>query len=342
MSKLNWSDILVSDPTAWLLEEDNPSVRYFTLVDILDKPLENREVVKAKRNIMKKGVVPKILDKQKEGGYWEKAEDFYIRTKFKGTVWQMIILAELGANVEDERVRRACEFVLDMSQDRKSGGFSYQGTKKGGGFHSGVIPCLTGNMIWSLIRLGYLNDPRIKNGINWISDYTRHDDGVDHKLHGWPYEKKEMCWGKHTCHLTVVKALKALAEIPEERRSSKLKSVIEQAVEYLLKHHLYKRSHNLDIIAKPKWVKLGFPWMWDTDVLEMLLILTRLGYRDNRMKEAVNLVISKQNAEGRWILENTYNGRFQVNIEQKGKPSKWITMNALRTLKQLDNLLETL
>jgi len=95
MSKLNWKEILLSDPTNWLLEEDNPSVRFFTLVDILDKPLNNRKIIQAKRDIMKTGVVPEILNKQKEGGYWEKAEDFYVRAKFRGTVWQMIILAEL-------------------------------------------------------------------------------------------------------------------------------------------------------------------------------------------------------------------------------------------------------
>ena len=121
MSKLSWRDIPLSDSIDWLLEEDNPSVRFFTLVDILDKPPENREVVKAKQNIMKDGVVPKILAKQKEGGYWEKAEDFYIRTKFKGTVWQMIILAELGADGKDEKIQKTCEFVLNMSQDRESG-----------------------------------------------------------------------------------------------------------------------------------------------------------------------------------------------------------------------------
>jgi hypothetical protein len=340
MSKINWRDVLVSDPIDWLLEEDNPSVRFFTLVDILDKPLKNREVIQAKRDIMKTGVVPEILNKQKKGGYWEKAEDFYIRTKFRGTVWQMIILAELGADGKDKRIQKTCEFVLEMSQDRKSGGFAYKGTKKGGGFHSGVIPCLTGNMVWSLIRFGYIDDSRVRQSIDWIADYTRYDDGMDHKLQGWPYEKQEACWGKHTCHLTVVKALKALAEIPDEKRSSKLKRVIEQGVEYLLKHHLFKRSHNLNMIAKPKWTKLGFPWMWDTDVLEMLLILTRLGYQDNRMKEAIDLVISKQDIKGRWILENTYNGRFQVNIERKGKPCKWITMNALRTIKQAESLLD--
>ncbi len=62
-------------------------------------------------------------------------------------------------------------------------------------------------------------------------------------------------------------------------------------------------------------------------------VLTKLGYRDKRMQEAIDVIISKQNNNGRWIMERTFNGRFQVNIEHKGKPSKWITLNALRTLK---------
>jgi len=337
-SKPNWRDFLVSDPTDWLLEEDNPSVRFFTLIDILEKPYEDPEVMRARKNIMQTGIVPRILAKQKEGGYWETAEDFYIRTKFKGTVWQLIILAELGADGNDKMIQRACEFILEWSQDRLSGGFAYRGSKKGGGFHSGVIPCLTGNMIWSLLRFGYHDDLRVKQGIKWIADHTRFDDGVDVRLRGWPYAKREACWGKHTCHLTVVKALKALAEIPKEKRESDVKRTIEQGADYLLKHRLFKRSHNLERVAKPKWLKLGFPWMWDTDVLEMLVILTTLGYRDPRMQEALELIRSKQDADGRWLLENTYNGRFQVNIERKGKPSKWITLNALKILKRAQNI----
>ena len=75
--------------------------------------------------------------------------------------------------------------------------------------------------------------------------------------------------------------------------------------------------------------------MYQTDVLEILGILTKLGYSDNRMQEAIDLVISKQDKNGRWKLENTYNDRLQVNIEQKDKVSKWITLHALRILKRL-------
>ena len=97
----------------------------------------------------------------------------------------------------------------------------------------------------------------------------------------------------------------------------------------------HKRSHDVSQIARPDWLQFGFPLMWQIDVLEVLGILTKLGYRDERMQEALDLVISKQDDQGRWKLEHTFNGRFQTNIEQKGKPSKWVTLNALLVLKRV-------
>jgi hypothetical protein len=87
----NWKSVLKADLTDWLLEEDSPSVRYFTLTDILDLPPGKPEIRKAKAAIMKKGLVPTLLAKQEAGGYWGKPEDFYIRAKYKGTVWTLII-----------------------------------------------------------------------------------------------------------------------------------------------------------------------------------------------------------------------------------------------------------
>jgi len=329
----DYQTYLRSDPTAWLLEEDNPSVRYFTLTDICGRPGNHPEVRATKKQIMQTGIVPKILAGQDPEGFWIKAESFYVRTKYKGTVWQLIILAELMADPQDPRLHKACDFILEWSQDRQSGGFSYRGTKQNGGQHSGVIPCLTGNMVWILIRLGRLEDPLVQDGIQWITTYQRCDDSIAQAPMGWPYEKFEQCWGRHTCHLGVVKALKAFAEIPPHLRNPEVQRFIQDGAEYLLKHHLYKRSHDLKKTAKPKWKRLGFPHMWDTDALEMADILLRLGYRDPRMQEAIDLIQSKQDEKGHWLLEETWNGRFQVNIEHKGKPSKWVTLLALRTLK---------
>jgi hypothetical protein len=73
----NWKSLLNADPTDWLLEEDNPSVRYLTLVDILERPASDPDVVKARRDIMVRGVVPQILAKQEEGGYWDDPENLW-------------------------------------------------------------------------------------------------------------------------------------------------------------------------------------------------------------------------------------------------------------------------
>ena len=89
------------------------------------------------------------------------------------------------------------------------------------------------------------------------------------------------------------KALKALSEIPENKRSADVRAMIEKGAEYILKHHIYKRSHDLNLVAKPGWLKFGFPLMYQTDALEILGILTKLGYRDKRMQEAIDVLISK-------------------------------------------------
>lgn len=334
----NWLNYLKADPRDWLLEEDNPSVRYLALTELASKPASKASIKKVKREIMNASPVPTILFKQNEGGYWETAEGFY-DSKYRGTVWQLLILAELYADGNDNRVKRAVEFILDWSQDRESGGFSSRGTPKGG-LHAAVIPCLTGNMVWSLLRLGYGDDSRVRKGIEWITRFQRFDDAVEKGPSGWPYER-ETCWGKHTCHMGIVKTLKALAEIPPEKRTEPVKRTIKSAAEYLLNHHIYKRSHDLNQPAKPAWLKFGFPLMWNTDALEMLGVLTDLGYQDERMQAALDLVISKQDDQGRWNLETTFNGRFQVNIEKKGKPSKWITLNALHVLKNAPERIET-
>jgi hypothetical protein len=317
----------------WLLEEENPSVRFFALRDLLGRPEGSLEVRNASRDIMTRGVVPKILDRQNADGSWAEKDKFY-RSKYKGTVWQLIVLANLGADGTDSRVRKAGESIFERSQDKESGGFSYDfGVKAGGGSHAGVIPCLTGNMVWSLIRLGYRGDERLRRAIDHIATYQRFDDGKRETLAGWPYDRFKMCYGRHSCHMGAGKALKALAEIPDEMRTPEVRRTIDLAVEYFLKHHIFKKSRALSKVSKPGWLKFGFPLMYQDDVLEILEILAKLKVKDPRLDDAVELVERKRPDDGRWILESTFNGRFVADIERKGKPSKWITLKALQVLR---------
>ena len=327
-----WTTHLKADATDWLLEKSNPSVRYLTLINILDRDSADKDVRRAREEIMKSGVVPRILDKQSDGS-WNSPGRFYV-DKYRGTAWQLIILAEHEADGRHAKIKDACEYILGCSQDPESYGFAYNqrgGTR--GGRHSEVIPCLTGNMIWSLVKLGYGKDRRVARGIDWIARYQRFDDGIDAGLTGWPYEKYEMCWGKHSCHMGVVKSLKALSVLPMARKRS-VGDAIKKGCEYLLDHRIYRQSHDPAKVSRPGWLKLQFPLMYQTDILEVAMILLDLGVKDERMQDAIDRIASKQSDQGQWSLEATFNGRFQVDIEKKGKPSKWITYRALRALKQ--------
>jgi len=280
--------------------------------------------------------VEAILAEQLPDGHWVRRDQFYT-AKYRGTVWNLVILAELGADGADPRVRAACEAVLRDAQDPDSGGFSqHRGKRAGGGLPSEVIPCLTGNMVFSLVRFGMLDDPRVRRALDWITRYQRFDDGEGEAPSGEPYDRYEMCWGRHTCHMGAVKALKALAEVPAERRTPAMQATISAGAEYLLRHHIFKRSHDLAKVSKPGWRRFSFPLMYQTDVLEILWILARLEpayLRDERAREALDLVASKADAEGRWTLQQTFNDRFVVPIETKGEPSRWVTLRALEVLR---------
>jgi hypothetical protein len=347
----NWKSYVRGNTLEWLLEDNNPSVRYYALIELIDKKPDSKEVREAQSKIMTQGIVPKILKKQNPDGYWYDLFSFYL-PKRKATLWQFYTLVDLATDVNDERIRKTCEYLLENSQHKASGAFSpnsYERLRKiskspspservlikhlgafsddlKGGI-SAVIPCLTGQMLYSLIRCGYLDDPRIQKGIDWIAKYQRFDDGVhwfgSKPPRPWPYER-EACWGKHTCHDGMVLALRALCEIPMTRRSEEVKRVIEQGSEHILKHHIYKRSHDLNQISKADWIKLGYPH--SLDFLAVLLILAKLGCKDDRIQDAIDLLISKQNKNGRWIAE-------KPGYEQKGEESKWITLNALSSLK---------
>jgi len=273
-----------------------------------------------------------------EDGSWARPERFYT-DKYRGTVWNLIILAEMRADPKNEGVKKACEFILRNSQESELGGFSYSRSAKTlSGLPESVIPCLTGNMACSLIRLGFFEDGRVQKTIDWICSYQRADDGIIEPPSGKVYERYEACWGRHSCHMGVAKSLKALTGIPESRRSKSVKAKIEQLAEYFLIHQIYKKSSDLGKVSKPGRLKFGFPLMYQTDVLELLEIFAELGIKDHRLEDAIRIVPNKRNNEGLWKMQNSFNDKILAAVEEKGKPSKWLTLRALKILKFYDEL----
>jgi hypothetical protein len=147
------------------------------------------------------------------------------------------------------------------------------------------------------------------------------------------YEKLTPCFGRHTCHMGAAKALKTLAAVPEGMRTERIREKTDELVEYFLVHRLFKKSHDPEKISKPGWLRLGFPLMYQTDILELLMIMAALGIKDRRLEDSLEVLRGKMTPEGTWIMETSNNGKMISDIEKKGSPSKWITMRALSVLE---------
>lgn len=167
--------------------------------------------------------------------------------------------------------------------------------------------------------------------LEWLVEVQNRDGG-------WlcPYMKAHIK-DKHGCFYGTIGALDAFSEVPKTSMYSEMKSVIEKGAEFLLMHRLFKADHHEFQIIKKHWLNLGFP-NFGYDILRGLSIVTKLGYvKDERLKDAFEILISKQGDDGRWVLEDSRVGnRMSVKLEQKGMQSKWITLNALRVIRRIN------
>ena len=160
---MSWKNQLRSDSLPWLLQSENPGVRYLAMRDLLDLSPDDKKLKKARKLADKEGPIAHVLSKMNEEGWWQRAGTGY-GPKYKSTVWALILLAQLGASAkEDKRVRLACKYYLD--QALSPGGQISAMTNNS---PSGTADCIQGNMLWSLMELGY-SDPRLASAYEWMA-----------------------------------------------------------------------------------------------------------------------------------------------------------------------------
>ena len=327
----DWTDRLASNPLPWLLErdEDNPGVRYFALRDLLDRPASDRDILAAKEELMRTGPVPAILDAQHPDGYWVKPVTVYY-PKYRGTVWQVLFLAQLGADKEDDRVRRGVEYVFAHSQ-AESGAFAMNGRP------SGTIHCLWGNLVRSLLDLGYWGDERLDRSIGALARSIT-GDGYEWYRRSGVQGPDFLCSANYglPCAWGAVRVLWALNSVPASGRTPAVEAAIQFCTDFLLRYDAARADYPHRERINSSWFKFGYPLGYVTDVLLNLEALAEAGCGgDPRLADAIDLVLSKQDEQGRWRMEYSYSGKMWADIEQKGKPSKWVTLRAARVLKRV-------
>ena len=323
-------------PLTWLLEPRDPPIRFHTLVDILGKSLDSPEVVQTRELISKYGPVRRIFRAQTAEGYWSPSSTCY-EPKWTAAVWPLILLSEMAVPPASN-IRRECERFLLIHQ-LENGAFacSIRGRRD-------AEPCLTGNMIRTLLVFGYEGDARVRKAISWMPK-DQQDDG------GWncDYPLRKV---KHGSYMSTIEMLWAYSEIPRQKWTRSMKASIERGVEFLLMHRLYKSDHHNWRPTKPQFTMLHFPMYYYYDVLHGLRVLAKLGYAgDERCRDALHLILSKRTPDGRWLLEGDWfrevkegelgyrKGRKTIlDIDEIAKPSKWITLNCFRALASTGDL----
>ena len=110
-----------------------------------------------------------------------------------------------------------------------------------------------------------------------------------------------------------------------------------RAEEYLLERRLLRRLSNGELVDAD-FLRFSFPTQWHYDVLRALDYFRGTGADpDPRMAEAIELVRSKEQPDGRWLLENTHRGDVHFPLEDgDGEPSRWNTLRARRVLDWYD------
>lgn len=328
---MSWESQLKADPTEWLQEPDNPSVRFYALRDLEGRSEEDVEIKEAKSAIMGSALVKTIIAAQKLGGYWEKEENMYL-PKYTATTHQLLVLAEYGATRTPE-IDKAIEHVFRFQ--RNSGHFLTELPKSEKGRNSVVKDgcCFDGNVLVYLNHFGYLEDSRTRKLLEFIYDYYDNEN-TGWKCRAFPIDPSKVF--PVNCFMGRTKLLKAFSMIPQDKRDPEMERIIDLEVEEILENLVYKYLRNPDGSRKEKagWKRFGFPLFYQADLLEVLDTLTRLGVKDERMRDSVDLVINAQQSDGKWLLKNTYNGKMWMDIEEKHKPSKWITLRAMCVLNK--------
>lgn len=321
---------------AWLLEKENPEVRYLALRDLVQAPFEDEELKAARKAAHQQGPISFILEKMSSEGFWQKPGPGY-GPKYKSTVWSLMLLAQLGADIrEDERISTACTYFLD--QALASGGqIAYNGEP------SGTIDCLQGNMCWALQTLG-CDDPRIPSAYEWMARSVTGDGiapNTDRKApiryYAYKCAPNFACGAnnKMPCAWGAAKVMMAFGALPKQNHTPMIDKAILTGLDFFLSTDLVKAEfpNGLNDHPSRNWWKFGFPVFYVTDLLQIVEALVSLGVgKDKRLDSTVQLILDKQDAQGRWPLEYEYTGKTWRSYGKLNEPNKWVTLRVLRVL----------
>ena len=309
----------------WLLDDSEPAIRWQVMRDLTRAPAE--QVAAERARVATEGWGARLLALQGADGSWAGAA---WNRGWDSTMHVLSLLREFGLDPASDQARRAVGLVRDHVRWR---GWDWEGNWRGmdfvgNPFFAGEVePCINGQVGASGAYFGQ----DIERILGLLLGEQLPDGG-------WNCEAEN--GSTRSSFNTTICVLEALLEyeLAGGRRAAVTEARL-RGQEYLLERHLFRRRSTGEVIEQDRkggapFTRFSFPTWWHYDVLRGLEYLRRAGAQpDGRVAEAIALVESKRDGDGRWPLEHQYPGTMPVELDDGvGRPSRWITLRAMRVL----------
>jgi hypothetical protein len=296
----------------WLLDSD-PSIRWQVMRDLTDAPEDAVAAERAK--VATEGWGARLLALQGPDGQWGGrpwSQDW------TDTFHVLELLRRFGLDRASEQAERAVGLVRDGITWRDP---TFETPWADNPFFDGEVePCINGNVV--------------STGAYFGVDMTRLVDrllGEQLPDGGWNCEVEN---GAIVSSFgTTINVLEGLLE--HERAiggSNVVQAARRRGEAYMLERRLFRRKSTGEVID-PTWLRFSFPTWYHYDILRGLEYLRDAAVeRGERLEEAIAAVEGARDADGRWPLQNVYEGESHLEMEREGEPSRWNTLRALRVL----------
>jgi hypothetical protein len=299
----------------WLLDSD-PSIRWQAMRDLLGEP---DDLVAAERaRVATVGWGARLLSERGSDGQWAGGA-FFPSTPpttpgqpWTATFFTLVDLMDLGLDPDSPQARETVALVRENSRWDHDGQRFFDGE---------VEPCINGRTV----GLGAYFGEDVTGIVDRLLT-EQMDDG------GWNCEQENGAV-RGSFHTTInvlegfIRYEVAIGETTE------VTTARNRGEEYLLERRLLRRLTTGGVIDSD-WTLFSYPTRWHYDVLRGLDYLRTAGVEpDARVQEAVELVETKRERDGRWLLENTHPGNVHFHMEEEGLPSRWNTLRSMRVLE---------
>jgi hypothetical protein len=292
----------------------DPAIRWQVLRDLDQAPAA--DVDRERRLVAETGWAARLMALQDAEGTW--AGQMY-SPKWVSTTFTLLLLRQLGLPAENVRARIACGLLLDRGLFR-DGGISFGWGRS--------ETCVT-SMVLSILAAFRLDDERLERLVDHLLAEQMEDGG-------WNCRRPR--GATHASMNTTILALEAMQLYEDHRaaateRLAQVREAQARAREFLLVHRIF-RSHRGGATIRPDFTRMAFPPQWHFDFLRALdhFRAAQAPY-DDRLSDALDLLVKKRRLDGRWSLEHRYRARYWFQIESIGAPSRWNTLRALRVLE---------